>query len=84
MNPTPWEEIPDVFKYPLGLDGSQYSRTPKKIPRHVVADMLGMSISELRRARKRLNREINLSAENTCYLSRLATAKFKARALNGI
>ncbi len=81
LDPTPWASIPDVFKTPL-IDfgfGTTYSRTPKTVPRHVIADMLGMSLREVRLAKSRIAKEIVIAAESDGRFARLAKARIVAK-----
>ncbi|MCG8433048.1 MAG: hypothetical protein MJA83_03325 [Gammaproteobacteria bacterium] len=52
--PTPWEDIPEVFKWTSA--GGVYERVPQKVPLHIVADLLDWPLIKVRRAVKRIRK----------------------------
>lgn len=54
MYPTDWEDIPEVFKW-TATDGV-YERMPKRVPLHIIAELLGWPHIKVRRAVKRIRK----------------------------
>lgn len=62
LYPKSWDEIPE--EYHRTSQGDVHWRKPrKKIPQHVIADMLGWSVMRVRRSTGRLRREAAAVAE---------------------
>lgn len=61
LYPRSWEDIPNHLR--VTITGDDYWRTPRKVPFHVIADVLEWSLTKARRSLARIRREASLLAK---------------------
>lgn len=77
LHPRSWDDIPEEFKF-TGRE-EVYWRTPKHIPQHTIAEVLGWPLIRVRRAAKRVRRQAKALGEELG-LDILAAVEFQRRA----